>query len=80
LTVHRPEKRNAINDATVEEIDQVLALVEKDPQLRVLILTGAGGKAFVAGAEIHELDKRDMLFGRTETRRRQDVDNHIRLR
>jgi enoyl-CoA hydratase len=54
--------------------------VEKDPQLRVLILTGAGDKAFVAGAEIHELDKRDMLLGRTETRRRQDVDNHIRLR
>jgi enoyl-CoA hydratase/carnithine racemase len=54
--------------------------VEKDPQLRVLILTGAGDKAFVAGAEIHELDKRDMLFGPTETRRRQDVDNHIRLR
>ncbi len=51
--------------------------MEKDPQLRVLILTGTGDKAFVAGAEIHELDKRDMLHGRTETRRRQDVYTRI---
>ncbi len=73
LTINRPQKRNAVNNATVEEIDQALAQVENDPDLRVLILTGAGEKAFVAGADIRELDKRDTIRGRTETRRRQEV-------
>ncbi len=73
LTINRPDKRNAVDNATVEEIDQALAQVEKNPGIRVLILTGAGEKAFVAGADIHELDKRDTLRGRSETRRRQEV-------
>ena len=77
LTINRPDKRNAIDNATVEEIDQVLAQVEKSPGIRVLILTGAGDKAFVAGADIHELDKRDTLRGRSETRRRQEVYTRI---
>jgi enoyl-CoA hydratase len=77
LTINRPDKRNAVNNATVEEIDQVLAQVEKNLGLRVLILTGAGEKAFVAGADIHELDKRDTLLGRSETRRRQEVYTRI---
>ncbi|UCE52472.1 MAG: enoyl-CoA hydratase/isomerase family protein [Desulfobacterales bacterium] len=77
LIINRPDKRNAVNNATVEEIDQVLAQVEKNLELRVLILTGAGEKAFVAGADIHELDKRDTLLGRSETRRRQEVYTRI---
>ena len=77
LTINRPDKRNAVNNATVEEIDQVLAQVEKNLEIRVLILTGAGDKAFVAGADIHELDKRDTLRGRSETRRRQEVYTRI---
>jgi enoyl-CoA hydratase len=77
LTINRPDKRNAIDNATIEEIDQVLAQVEKNPAIRVLILTGAGDKAFVAGADIHELDKRDTLRGRSETRRRQEVYTRI---
>ena len=77
LTINRPDKRNAVDNATVEEIDQALAQVEKNPGIRVLILTGAGDKAFVAGADIHELDKRDTLRGRSETRRRQEVYTRI---
>ncbi|MCK5202758.1 MAG: enoyl-CoA hydratase/isomerase family protein, partial [Desulfobacterales bacterium] len=77
LTVNRPDKRNAVNNATVEEIDQVLARVETEADLRVLILTGAGDKAFVAGADIRELDKRDTVRGRSETRRRQEVYTRI---
>ena len=77
LTVNRPEKRNAVNNATVEEIDQALDQVEANPDLRVLILTGAGEKAFVAGADIKELDKRDTILGRTETKRRQEVYTRI---
>ena len=77
LTINRPDKRNAVNYDTVEEIDQALTQVEKNPELRVLILTGAGDKAFVAGADIRELDKRDTILGRTETRRRQEVYTRI---
>ena len=77
LTVNRPEKLNAINNATVEEIDQLLDQIEKASDLRILILTGAGEKAFVAGADIHELDRRDRLNGRLETRRRQEVYTRI---
>ena len=73
LTINRPEKRNAVDNDTVEEIDRALAQVEDNPDLRVLILTGAGEKAFVAGADIRELDRRDTLRGRSETRHRQAV-------
>ncbi len=77
LTINRPDKRNAVNNAAVEEIDQALDQVEANPALRVLILTGAGDKAFVAGADIQELDKRDTVLGRSETRRRQEVYTRI---
>ena len=77
LTVNRPEKYNAVNNAVVEEIDNALDQIESDPEIRVVILTGAGEKAFVAGADIQELDKRDMFLGRTETRRRQEVYTRI---
>ncbi|MFQ5485216.1 MAG: enoyl-CoA hydratase/isomerase family protein [Desulfobacterales bacterium] len=77
LTINRPDKLNAINNATVDEIDQALTRIEKADDLHVLVLTGAGEKAFVAGADIHELDRRDRLNGRFETRRRQEVYTRI---
>jgi enoyl-CoA hydratase len=73
LSVNRPEVRNAADSATVEEIDAGLALVEADPGLRVLIVTGTGDKAFVAGADVKELVARDAVTGRLHTRRRQQV-------
>ncbi len=77
LTINRPEKRNAVNNATVEEIDRALSELEKSELTRVVILTGAGDKAFVAGADITELARRDTLLGRSETRRRQEVYTRI---
>ncbi len=77
LVINRPEKMNAINNATAEEIDQALDEVYNNSELRVLILTGAGEKAFVAGADIHELARRDTLLGRSETRRRQEIYTRI---
>ena len=73
ITFNRPERMNAVNDATIEELDRALAEVEGNPDLRVLILTGAGEKAFVAGADVNELTLRDPVRGRTVTRRRQEV-------
>lgn len=73
LTVNRPKMRNALNDETVEEIAQAVAEVEADEGLRALIVTGAGDKAFVAGADINELKVRDTVKGREVTKRRQQV-------
>jgi enoyl-CoA hydratase len=73
LTINRPQMRNALNDATIEEIAAALDEIELNPALRVLIVTGSGDKAFVAGADIHELKERDTVRGRTVTRRRQEV-------
>ena len=54
LTVNRPEKRNAISSAVLAELDRRLDQAERDPRVRSLVLTGAGDRAFVAGADIAE--------------------------
>ncbi len=54
VTIHRPEKLNALNKATIEELHQVFSTLEKNDETRVIILTGSGEKAFVAGADISE--------------------------
>ena len=55
LTVNRPEKLNALNRATVAELGEAVAEAAQDAAVRGLIITGAGEKAFVAGADIAEL-------------------------
>ena len=54
LTLNRPEVRNAFNQEMIDEIRDALRVVDKDEEIRVLIITGAG-KAFQAGADIAEL-------------------------
>ena len=77
LTLNRPEARNALCNEMVEELDQVLDMIEAENDLRVLIITGAGEKAFMAGADITELEKRDFILGRKQSKRRQEVYNRI---
>lgn len=55
LTVHRPAALNALNAATLDEITHAVATVAANGSARVLLLTGAGEKAFVAGADIAEM-------------------------
>jgi enoyl-CoA hydratase len=62
LTINRPDKRNALNQATRDEILDVLDTLEKSPESRVLIVTGAGDKAFIAGADIGEFEDRTALM------------------
>jgi enoyl-CoA hydratase len=52
LTINRPEVRNALNAATRQEIRSAIEEIEKDEDIRVVIITGAGEKAFVSGADI----------------------------
>ena len=55
ITVNRPQALNALDRATLHELDSLLDRLRDDSAVRVLILTGAGEKAFVAGADIKEL-------------------------
>lgn len=55
LTVNRPDKLNALSAAVIAELRDAFERIEKEPGIRALILTGAGPKAFVAGADIKEL-------------------------
>src|SRR5260370_17517195 len=55
ITFNRPKVLNALNRKTVEELQHALLDARCDQAVRVLILTGAGEKAFVAGADISEL-------------------------
>ncbi|MFN3875968.1 MAG: enoyl-CoA hydratase/isomerase family protein [Flavobacteriales bacterium] len=54
LTINRPDQLNALNRATIDELDRALKEAEADRSVRVLIITGSGPKAFVAGADIKE--------------------------
>ncbi|MBR9989787.1 MAG: enoyl-CoA hydratase/isomerase family protein [Gemmatimonadetes bacterium] len=63
ITVNRPDKLNALNAGTVRELDRVLREARDDDSIRVIILTGAGEKAFVAGADIAELSRMGPIDG-----------------
>jgi enoyl-CoA hydratase len=54
ITINRPDQLNALNKATIEELNKAFALADVNPDIRAIILTGAGTKAFVAGADIKE--------------------------
>src|SRR6266516_6361017 len=64
ITFNRPKVLNALNRKTVEELQSVLLDARDDASVRVLILTGAGEKAFVAGADIGELSQQTPVNGK----------------
>ena len=63
ITVNRPDKLNALNAATIAELGHAVEAIAADERVRGVILTGAGGKAFVAGADIAELAQMGPLSG-----------------
>ncbi len=73
VTVSRPEKLNALNAAVMGELDDAFRRVETDAAVRGLILTGAGEKAFIAGADIGELPVGGALAAREMCLRGQAV-------
>lgn len=54
VTINRPDKLNALNNTVFEELNKALDEIENDPAIKSVIITGAGPKAFVAGADISE--------------------------
>jgi len=64
ITFNRAAVLNALNRKTIEELGDCLNAARKDHRVRVLILTGAGEKAFIAGADINELAKQTPVEGK----------------
>ena len=63
VTINRPDVRNAMNQRVLEELRSVLDELREDDSVGVVVFTGAGEKAFVAGADIGELRERTLLDG-----------------
>ena len=73
VTIDRPKALNALNDATLTEMEAVFDHCRDDESVRAVVLTGAGDKAFVAGADINELAKMDPLGAKRLAKRGQTV-------
>ncbi len=71
VTIDRPKVLNALNMATMQELWQVFSELKDDKQIRVVILTGGGEKAFVAGADINELAKNNPVEAKAYTHKGQ---------
>jgi enoyl-CoA hydratase len=73
VTVNRPKVLNALSIATINEIGQAIQAAKDDASVRVVILTGSGEKAFVAGADINELKAANSEVGKQYALRGQQV-------
>ncbi len=73
VTVNRPKVLNALNSATLEELRAAFTDIKADREIRVVIFTGSGEKAFIAGADINELAQRDAVSGKEYAARGQSV-------
>jgi enoyl-CoA hydratase/carnithine racemase len=73
VTVNRPEKLNALNRRTMDELRECFEGIERDDEVRAVILTGAGEKAFVGGADINELAVQTPVEGKETSVRGQKV-------
>ncbi len=73
LFFNRPKALNALNNALFDDMDIALDQIRENKEIRVLILTGKGDKAFVAGADIAELVKMNPLQGKSFSRKGQKV-------
>src|SRR5262245_14158784 len=73
VTIDRPKVLNALNAATMGELQEVFTELAADKDIRVVILTGGGEKSFVAGADINELQKNNPVEAKAYTHRGQAV-------
>jgi enoyl-CoA hydratase len=77
VTINRPDKLNALNGQTLEELDKLFSEIEISNKISVVILTGSGEKAFVAGADIKELAQLNKSSGEAFSLFGQSVFNRI---
>ena len=77
VTINREQVLNAINTATLQDLDDCLTNLESDSSVRVVVLTGAGNRAFIAGADISELAEMTPTSGHAIARRGQALCERI---
>jgi enoyl-CoA hydratase len=77
VTVNRPNVRNALNGPTIRDLQRAMEELKADPAVRAIVLTGAGDKAFVAGADINELAELSQVEGKEHARHGQAVFDFI---
>src|SRR5437762_11259039 len=77
VTINRPAKLNALNSQMMEDLNSAFTAIRDDKAIRVVLLTGAGEKAFVAGADIGELNQHDPVSAKAATHKGQAVLNLI---
>ena len=73
VTINRPKVLNALNSQTVDELRRVMLDLQRDDGVRAIVLTGAGEKSFVAGADINELAVQTPIEGKEHARRGQAI-------
>lgn len=73
VKINRPDKLNALNAATMEDIKNVFHTLRNDDAVHVIILTGTGEKAFVAGADISEINKLNMISAKAFAEKGQEI-------
>lgn len=79
ITINRPEKLNALNRDVLKELEQAITRIETDSAIRALIVTGAGEKSFVAGADIQELSAVSPIEAEGLSRRGQKLFRRIEM-
>lgn len=77
ITINREDKLNALNKRTIEEIGHAIKQAEADEQVLVIILTGSGSKAFVAGADISEFADFNLEQGKKLAEHGQHIFNSV---
>lgn len=77
VTINRPDKLNALNADTIIELKNIFTDLNNDEDIRAVILTGSGEKAFVAGADIKELNKLNVISAKEFAEFGQSVFNYI---
>jgi len=77
VTINRPDKLNALNNAVITELGHAAEAAGADPAVSAVILTGAGPKAFVAGADIAELSTQGPIEGKARAQKGQAVFRRI---
>ena len=73
VTLNRPQVLHALNSSVFNELEQVFMALAGDVDVRVILLTGAGEKAFAAGADINEIERLDVAMGEAKARRGQEA-------
>ena len=79
VTINRPKVLNALDSQTISELHRAMREAQDDPSVRAIVVTGAGEKSFVAGADINELARLSPAEGQQHARRGQAVFDLIEL-